>query len=200
VSDRAFFFTQYAMRRQLAAMPNELYLVRLIRANTRVCRPGERVWSAGLLTQAATVRFLRARNREDFDIYVHASAGRCNAGYILVDLDGCAGGTIADMRAHSHEPCVVVETSPGPSALRKPDPVALGSRPRPGTGLGTGLRPGHPPRRRCVVVCSRVEPAISSTPQACGFFHHPRQGQGVAGIYREDPICAFSVGILWLRA
>src|SRR5262249_49685137 len=62
---------------------------------------------------AATVRFLRVRNREGCDVYVQPFAGHHNAGYILVDLDVARPTTIAAMRAHGHDPCVVVQTSPG---------------------------------------------------------------------------------------
>ncbi len=44
---------------------------------------------------------------------IHPYAGNQNAGYILVDLDR-AGPTAVDlMRANGHDPCVVVQTSPG---------------------------------------------------------------------------------------
>ena len=75
------------MRRQLAAMPNELYLVRLIHSQTRKAFPGERIWTAQQLSGASAVRFLRARNREGCDVYVQPYAADQNAGYILVDLD-----------------------------------------------------------------------------------------------------------------
>src|SRR5436309_14989097 len=87
MDDRGFFLTLQAIRRQLTAMPNELYLVRLIHHQTRRAFPGERLWTADQLGSAATVRFLRARNREGCDVYVQPSAGRQNAGYTLVDLD-----------------------------------------------------------------------------------------------------------------
>src|SRR5713226_9533181 len=111
--DRGFFLTRQAMIQQLAAMPNELYLVRLIHHATRRACPGERLWNATLLTQAATVRFLRARNREGFDIYFHPYADGRNAGYILVDLDHADPPIIGTMQAQGHEPCVVLQSSPG---------------------------------------------------------------------------------------
>ena len=89
MNDRGFFLTWQAIRTQLAAMPNELYLVRLIHHPTRRAFPGERLWTAEQLGSAAIVRFLRLRNREGCDVYVQAFAGDQNAGYILVDLD-CA--------------------------------------------------------------------------------------------------------------
>lgn len=113
MEDRGFFLTQQAIRRQLAAMPNELYLVRLIHQATRRAVPGGRLWTATQLVSPATVRFLRARNREGCDIYLQPYAGDRNAGYILVDLDRARPGVLADMQANGHMPCVVVQTSPG---------------------------------------------------------------------------------------
>jgi hypothetical protein len=113
MNDRSFFLTLQAIRRQLAAMPSELYLVRLIHQQTRRPFPGERLWTAQQLGSAATVRFLRARNREGCDVYVQPYAGDRNAGYILVDLDCAQPAVIAAMRAQGHGPCVVVQTSPG---------------------------------------------------------------------------------------
>ena len=112
MEDRGFFLTLQAIRRQLAAMPNDLYLVRLIHHRTRQAFPGERLWTGELLATAATVRFLRVRNREGCDVYVQPYAGDQNAGYILVDLDHVRPTTIATMRAHGHDPCVVLQTSP----------------------------------------------------------------------------------------
>ena len=111
--DRGFFLTRQAVRQQLAAMPNDLYLVRLIHHPTRRACAGERLWNATLLTQGATVRFLRARNREGYDIYLHPYADGSNAGYILVDLDHADPPIIAAMQAQGHEPCVVLQTSLG---------------------------------------------------------------------------------------
>jgi DNA primase RepB-like protein len=113
MEDHGFFLTWQAIRRQLAAMPNDLYLVRLIHHWTRQAFPGERLWTAEQLATAATIRFLRVRNREGCDIYVQPYAGNHNAGYILVDLDHARPTTIATMRAHGHNPCVVLQTSPG---------------------------------------------------------------------------------------
>jgi hypothetical protein len=82
MDDRGFFLTLQAIRRQLAAMPCELYLIRLIHQQTRKAFPGERLWTAQQLSSAATVRFLRARNREGCDVYVQPFAGDRNAGYV----------------------------------------------------------------------------------------------------------------------
>jgi hypothetical protein len=113
MDDRGFFLTWHAVSKQLAAMPSELYLVRLIHAQSRCAFPGERLWSAGQLASASTIRFLRARNREGCDIYLYPYAGDQNAGYILVDLDAAQPTVLDSMRAHGHAPCVVLQTSPG---------------------------------------------------------------------------------------
>lgn len=111
--DRGFFLTWQAVRRQLAAMPHDLYLVRLIHHTTRRAFPGERLWSAAQLTSAATIRFLRLRNREGCDVYLYPYAGDRNAGYILLDLDAANPAVLETMRSNGIEPCVVVQTSPG---------------------------------------------------------------------------------------
>lgn len=73
--DRGLILTAQAIRRQLAAMPHELYLIRLIHCLTKRPFPGERLWTADQLMNLATIRFLRARNREGCDIYVHPCPG-----------------------------------------------------------------------------------------------------------------------------
>lgn len=113
VDDRGFFITLQAIRRQLAAMPNELYLIRLIHNATRRSVPGERLWTAVQLMSAATVRFLRGRNCDGCDVYVQPYAAAQNPGYILVDLDTTPPSVVEHMRAQGHDPCVVLETSPG---------------------------------------------------------------------------------------
>lgn len=105
--------TAQAIRRQLAAMPHDLYLIRLIHQQTRRPFPGERLWTAAQLRQPATIRFLRVRNREGCDVYIQPYAGDRNAGYILVDLDGAELPVLQTMRANGHDPCVVLQTSPG---------------------------------------------------------------------------------------
>jgi hypothetical protein len=94
-------------------MPNEVYFICLIHHLTKRPVPGERLWTAEQLQHPATVRFLRARNREGCDIYVQAYAQDLNAGYILVDLDRAEPAVIADMSARGHQPCVVLQSSPG---------------------------------------------------------------------------------------
>lgn len=112
MDNRGFFLTWHAIRRQLAAMPNEVYLIRLIHHQTRRPFPGERLWSAEQLRNAVTVRFLRARNCEGCDVYVQPYAEHQNAGYILVDVDRAHPRVVDLMRANGHDPCVVLETSP----------------------------------------------------------------------------------------
>lgn len=111
--DRGFFLTGLAIRRQLAAMPHDLYLVRLIHQATHSAFPGERLWTAAQLSREATIRFLRLRNREGCDVFFHPYAEDRNAGYILVDLDAADPTVLERMRRHRLEPCVVVRTSPG---------------------------------------------------------------------------------------
>ena len=111
--DLGLTLTSRAIRRQLAAMPCDLYLVRLIHNLTKRPFPGERLWTATQLTDLATVRFLRARNREGCDVYIYPYASDRNAGYILVDLDDADRAALSAMCANGHEPCVVLQTSPG---------------------------------------------------------------------------------------
>ena len=111
--DLGLTLTAQAVRRQLAAMPWELYLVRLIHNATKRPFPGERLWTASQLTNLATIRFLRVRNREGCDVYIHPYARDRNAGYILIDLDRADPGALSAMHDNGHEPCVVLQTSPG---------------------------------------------------------------------------------------
>lgn len=110
--DRGFGLTMTAVGQQLAAMPCDRYLIRLIHGQSRKAFPGERLWTAAHLTNAAVGRFLRARNREGFDVYFRPFVPGCNAGYILVDLDCLHPAVLDAMVANGHEPCVVTETSP----------------------------------------------------------------------------------------
>jgi hypothetical protein len=111
--DHGFSLSLQAVGQQLAAMPCGSYLIRLIHHQTRRPFPGERLWTSSRLLAEPTMRFLRARNREGFDIYFRPYGVNENAGYILVDLDDSPPMVLAAMRAHGHEPCVVIETSPG---------------------------------------------------------------------------------------
>jgi len=111
--DRGLILTQSAIRRQLEAMPNDLFLVRLIHQKTRRAFPGERLWTATQLTSLATVRFLRIRNREGCDVYFQPYAAGRNAGYILLDLDGVGRTVLETMGADGLQPCLVLQTSAG---------------------------------------------------------------------------------------
>ena len=85
--DRGFFPTLQAIRRQLAAMPYDLYLIRLIHHASRRAFPGERFWTADQLTKESAVRFLHIRNREGCDVYIQPYAENHNAGYVLLVTD-----------------------------------------------------------------------------------------------------------------
>jgi hypothetical protein len=111
--DRGLWITRRAIRRQLAAMPHDLFLIRLIHHATRRSFPGERLWTANQLLKPATIRFLRVRNREGCDVYIWPYAEDHNAGFILLDLDRAAPWVLQTMWANGHEPCVVLQTSPG---------------------------------------------------------------------------------------
>ena len=111
--DRGLFLSRQALRRQLAAMPHDLYMVRLIHHVTRSAFPGERLWTAAQLGEERTIRFLRVRNREGCDVYIQPYAEGRNAGYVLLDLDHVGPHTVVRMRANGHEPCVLLQTSPG---------------------------------------------------------------------------------------
>lgn len=111
--ERGLYLTLQAMRRQLAGMPNDLYLIRLIHHQTRRAFPGERLWTATELLHPATVRFLRVRNQEGCDVYLQPYADQRNPGYILVDLDHTGPEVLPGMQANGHAPCVVLQTSLG---------------------------------------------------------------------------------------
>jgi len=113
MSDRGLWLSLQAIHRQLAAMPCARYLIRLIHHRSRRSFPGSRLWTAPQLVQEAIVKFLRARNREGYDVYFQPYAGGCNAGYILIDLDQAEPDVLDAMCAQGHQPCVVMETSPG---------------------------------------------------------------------------------------
>ena len=107
------FLTHQAIRRQLAAMPNEFYLIRLIHCTRRRPAPGQRLWTARQLGCDRVVRFLRTHNGVGFNVYFWPYAERRNAGYIFLDLDHARPHVLQEMCIHGHEPCVVLETSPG---------------------------------------------------------------------------------------
>jgi hypothetical protein len=65
---RGFILTRQAIGRQIAAMPHDLYLVRLIHNRSGRPVPGERLWTATQLLTPATIRFLRLRNSQGCDI------------------------------------------------------------------------------------------------------------------------------------
>lgn len=113
MSDRGLSLSLQAIHHQLTAMPCERYLIRLIHQRSRKPLPGLRLWTASQLGQESIVKFLRARNRDGYDVYFQPYAMGSNAGYMLVDLDQAEPGVLCAMRAQGHQPCAVVETSPG---------------------------------------------------------------------------------------
>ncbi len=94
-------------------MPNAFYFIRLIHGATRKPCPGERLWDAGQLVRGSVVRFLRVRNQQGYDIYLLPYAEQGNAGYILIDLDHATPDVLQLMRGNGHEPCVLLQSSPG---------------------------------------------------------------------------------------
>lgn len=110
---RGFCISAKVLRRQITALPCSLYEVRLIHGELRQPYPGVRRWTSAQILHPDTVRFLRLRNREGYDVYFRPYADAANAGYILLDLDHSAPGILARLRAQGHEPSVLIQTSPG---------------------------------------------------------------------------------------
>jgi hypothetical protein len=111
--DYRFFITLWAIQRQLAAMPCDLYRLRLIHHRSRSPLPAPELWTAVQLTYRPMVRLLRLRNREGYDVYLQPYAGDRNAGYILLDLDHPNPQVLPALRLNGHQPCVLLHTSPG---------------------------------------------------------------------------------------
>src|SRR5260370_20057069 len=105
--------TMQAISRQLAAMPYDLYRLRLIHNQTRRPLPGQRLWTPAELLSPANVRFLRIRNREGFAVYIHPDNFDQSAGYVLLDPDSPGPAALHRMRDHGHHPCLLLQTSPG---------------------------------------------------------------------------------------
>jgi len=101
------------LRRQIASLPCGHYEVRLIHAERHTAYPGLRRWNAAQLLDPTTVRFLRLRNGQGYDVYFRPDAGPHHAGYILLDLDHPCPGFLAHLRTQQHAPSVLVQTSPG---------------------------------------------------------------------------------------
>jgi hypothetical protein len=59
---------------------------------------------AAQLTHSGTVRFLRVRNREGCEAYIHPYREERNPGYLLVDLVHTDRAVIETMRAAGHQP------------------------------------------------------------------------------------------------
>lgn len=111
--DRGFFVSLQTVRRQLAAMPSDLYQLRLIDRHTRKPVPAETLWTGFQLSRAGMIRFLRFHNARGCDVYIRPFAAKRNAGYILLDLDTAAPSMPERMRTDGYEPCVVTQTSSG---------------------------------------------------------------------------------------
>src|ERR1035438_10200878 len=130
--DQGFFLSWQAVRRQLAAMPNDLYLVRLIHQTTRRAFPGERLWTATQLVREPTIRFLRMRNREGCDIYIQPYSGSGNPGYILLDLDHGGPAALNLMRTQwAYARCRAPDQSRPPCRLGFESVPILWNRPSP---------------------------------------------------------------------
>ena len=71
------------------------------------------MWTAQDLARAPVVRSLRERNNQGFNVYLWPYAEGRNAGYIFLDLDQARPQVLEDMRTSGHEPCVILQTSPG---------------------------------------------------------------------------------------
>jgi hypothetical protein len=136
--DFGLTLTSQAIRRQLAAMPCELYLVRLIHNATQRPFPGERLWTAVQLANLATIRFLRARNCEGCDVYIHPYAPGRNVGYILIDLDDAEPAVLSAMHAHGHEPCVAADQSWSSAGLGTCQHDGIGAYAGDGGGAASG--------------------------------------------------------------
>jgi hypothetical protein len=110
---RGLTLTMQAIRRQLAAMPYDLYRLRLIHNQTRRPLSGQRLWTPAELLHPANVRFLRIRNRAGFEVYILPDNFDQNAGFIPLDLHGADPAVLHRMRDHGHHPCLLLQTSAG---------------------------------------------------------------------------------------
>lgn len=88
--DLGLTLTRQAIRRQLAAMPCELYLVRLIHNLTKRPFPGERLWTSTQLANLATIRFLRVGSQSFLRLRLGTlvSAVAFSAAHLLALLGG----------------------------------------------------------------------------------------------------------------
>ena len=111
MSTRGLELTLTALRAQFASIAWPRYELRLIDAQRRQCL-ATRYWTAAQLLDPGTVCFLRGHNREGCDVYFRPHAASQNAGYLLLDFDG-GPCPLSAMRAASHTPSLVVETSLG---------------------------------------------------------------------------------------
>jgi len=177
---RGFSLSLRAIRRQLTAMPCGRYLVRWMHHHTRKPYPGERLWSASQILVESTVRFLRARNREGFDIYFRPYALSHNAGYILGIWTAPRPPSWMSWRPR---PCTVRRDRDQP---RPPAGLDSGECATAATGAGnrnrktTGpLVPGRPGQRRLAPSgkAGRIHPSKNPAARAQWI---PSLGEGLA--------------------
>jgi hypothetical protein len=177
--DHGLHLTLRAVRRQMAAMPHDLNLIRLIHSPTRRAFPGERLWTAAQLLHPATLRFLRVRNPEGCDVTF--SPTRRSA------IPAMSWWTWIAAASRSSRPC-------GPTAWRpawcwKPAPATFrrAARQHHAAGSGGGHRDrqaiGSPLRRRFGQ--HRLAP-----PGPLGGLHQPKAAA------RNLRLCSLSPGAL----
>lgn len=106
------------------------------------------MWDAGQLVRGSVVRFLRARNQQGYGIYLLPYAEQYNAGYIMIDLDHAAPHVLPLMRANGHEPCVVLQSSPGHLQVW----IRVSTTPLE-RAVATAIRPLSPLLRNTVLTC-----------------------------------------------
>ncbi len=110
MDNRGFWITLQSIRRQLSAMPHELYLIRLIHHQTHRAFPGERLWTADQLANTATIRFLRARNLRKVAMCIFSPTVESKTQATFSSIWMLRGpSVIADMCANGHDPCVVLQ-------------------------------------------------------------------------------------------
>jgi hypothetical protein len=142
---------------------------------------------------------------------VQPYAGDRNAGYVLVDLDQAAPAVVETMRAHGHDPCVVVQTSPGHlqawvhlSACPLEPAVATAAGRHLARAYGgdpastdwrhlgrlagfTNQKPARRTRRGYAPWVKLVHAAAGLAPQAEALLHSAREGASSQPVLAADP-------------
>ena len=108
--DRGFFLTLQALRRQLAAMPYDLYLIRLIHHSTRRAFPGERLWTADQLTKESVIRVAQGAETDSEDQDVCGNQRQCGSDASMDGVDRDAGIEVPTIEI---KVCLVVVDSGG---------------------------------------------------------------------------------------